>query len=302
MQPEPESKRRNHARRAEPVTANHANTNKEERRALNCGRRREKQKTKENEEDEHLTHSLTTTLAVVLIAAFAVVAGTANAAVIYSDSFNRTDEDLNGDAPDTAPGAETWNAYNWETNGTVLTQISDGDPHHGVATLPFTPDTGKVYTLKATIDVTTDASGRFYGFGFTEDRTTTSVQPAFLIEEQDSRWRAYVNQDVGGNTTTGSGDPGDGAVDYAIELDTNPALWTVNFFVDGSEVASSSFTENPTINYVEIQNWAGNFDGSEVLDSVDNFELSDNVIIPEPASLALLGLGGLLIAGRRRRN
>lgn len=71
---------------------------------------------------------------------------------------------------------------------------------------------------------------------------------------------------------------------------------TVNYeaFIDGGSVKSGSFTWSGTNeNYIFLySNYAG---GNGRL---DNFEVSS---IPEPGSLALLGLGGLALIGRRRR-
>ena len=230
------------------------------------------------------------------LAAFAGLTLGAKAAVIYSDSFTRTG-DLNGTAPDVAPGAETWTSTNWETTGTVSSASSNGAAGY----LPFVPSAGTVYTLSADIDVTvTTHALHFYGIGFTTAIHANPFEnpvPAYLYEGQSNGWDAFAAANNGAHPgNVGSGTAPAGAVTYAIELDTTAAAWTAKFFVNGGEVASHTYVTNPTINYVALGDWHAESGGND--GSLDNFTLSQ---IPEPGSLALLGLGGLLIGARRRR-
>ena len=83
-----------------------------------------------------------------------------------------------------------------------------------------------------------------------------------------------------------------GSTTLTIVLNTEAAAWTAEWFVNGGSVRSEAYGSNPTINYVGL----GIEDGAST--TFSNFELT---VVPEPGSLALMGLGGLLIA-RRRRN
>ena len=79
-----------------------------------------------------------------------------------------------------------------------------------------------------------------------------------------------------------------------IVLNTQAAAWTTTFFVNGVNIGSTyTFSSgNPSIAYVGVENAI--IDGT-----ISDFTLST----PEPASLGLLGLGGvagLLLLKRRR--
>ena len=228
------------------------------------------------------------------LAAFAGLILSANAAVIYSDSFTRTG-DLNGTAPDVAPGAETWISTDWETTGTAASAV-DND---GAAYLAFTPSAGTVYTLSADIDVTTGHPSWFYGIGFTTGTPASPFEnpvPAYLFEGQNNGWDAIAAGNNGTTGNVGTGTAPAGAVTYAIELDTTAAAWAAKFFVNGGEVASHTYVTNPIINYVAVGNWYAENNGND--GSLDNFTLSQ---IPEPSTTALLGLGGLALILRRRK-
>ena len=88
------------------------------------------------------------TALLVTAACCGLVAGTARATVLFSDNFDGPSAtDINGLAPDVAPGAETWvAAYQFDADGV----IEDGnDIYGGSATLAFTPAQGFTYTLDA---------------------------------------------------------------------------------------------------------------------------------------------------------
>lgn len=214
---------------------------------------------------------------------------------------------MSGSAPDVRPGTETWTApLNWKTDGTQakheVANVTGGQ--HFM--LPFTPQAGNIYRLEAEIDANAANTGWFVGIGFHQ-----SVNAPFggngwpenanpYIMESHTAWNAYMplGSGPGGPVASGSATAGLSQM-YAIELDTQNTLWTVSFFAHGATTPnfSTTYTTNPTIGGVGILTWAPSYDGSAAF--VDNFELS---VIPEPSSLALLGLGGLLIVSRRRRD
>ncbi|MHB1767247.1 MAG: hypothetical protein ACYCUV_05270 [Phycisphaerae bacterium] len=95
--------------------------------------------------------------AAVLAATVAVgLADTASASVIYSDNFPGTSTAaLNGTSPATDATAATWSAPlapgsdGWAANGATTNTTT-----HAAALLSFTPVSGNVYTLSATLDPT----------------------------------------------------------------------------------------------------------------------------------------------------
>ena len=81
----------------------------------------------------------------------------------------------------------------------------------------------------------------------------------------------------------------------SIVLDTTNAAWTAQWLVNGSEVRAAVSIGTPTINSIGL----GRSDGASV--DFSSYSLSDNTVIPEPSTTALIGLGGLALILRRRK-
>lgn len=268
------------------------------------------------------TLQLTTALAVS-----ALMAGAAHAAtVIYQDDFiGHADVDtdgLNGETPDI--GASNWVA--------APTYGADGSIANGAgasAALDFTPVDGFVYTLDAsfrnfanvgTVNPDNDwvalgfATGTSTGTGnlarFTDGSTPQGV--AWILMRGNTT--ANVNNvawlgsatdgtPTGGNTTWS----GSEADDYGADLDLRVVLdttggtgnWTATWFAKTAaagtytEVAAEADLLTEGITSVAIARGGEGFTAD-----VTAFSLT---AVPEPGSLALLGLGSLLIGARRRR-
>jgi hypothetical protein len=245
-------------------------------------------------------YSKTTTLAA--LAGLALAAGSAQAAVIYNETFSGLGTtDLNGTEPDDTTGANTWAAStNWNKDGSVDASGANDDN----AFLAFTPVAGKIYTLTATLTQPTGASWAAIGFTENADTTTTADSDFWRnIPAATAPWVLY--RAASGNVdsflgplTGGVADEGDhpGGITMSIVLNTEAAAWTAEWFVGASSVRSETFGSNPTgINYVGL----GRDGGTDV--TFSNFSLSDNTVIPEPSTTALLGLGGLALILRRRK-
>jgi len=187
-------------------------------------------------------------LTLVVVAMLGLTTPSANAGVIYSDRFSDSG-DLNGAIPDVTTGGAAWVASaEWNKDGTY----SGGS--HGNGFLAFTPEAGKVYTLSATLSVT---SGRWLALGFTRD----NVIDTDFWENGGTAWvllrdtgvvdswsgdigQGGTNPGVGGKETL---DTISGSVDLLIVLDTRDAQWTVEWFVDGISKRTFSYTTgNPT--------------------------------------------------------
>jgi len=116
---------------------------------------------------------------VTAAAGLALFAGSLQGATIYSETFSDgsvlTPSALNGSTPDVTTGAATWTASNWRENGTTATiatstAITDDDS----AFLAFTPVSGKVYTLSATMTLPSGGLNTgWVGLGFAQTNTTT---------------------------------------------------------------------------------------------------------------------------------
>lgn len=239
--------------------------------------------------------------------ALALSAPTTEASVIYQDSFNRVGL-LDGSAPDIRPGSETWTAFDEvgattpQTDGSVLTL----EAARRNMFLPFVPQPGNVYQVS--VDVKLDpasTSGDWHAIGFQRDMTGWSDARSFafgLDPEGGFPWLLIRNNGAavffgGPGTQNNKGGPGTGTFasdvfhTLTVELDTTGASWVASGFINGIQIGDShTFASNPSIMNVGLN--AGG--GSGYSYTFDNF-----VLVPEPASLALLGLGGLMLLSRR---
>ena len=239
-------------------------------------------------------------LIVVLVFCIGGLAHNADASLIYHESFSGSGN-LNETAPDTRPGSETWTASDWQQDGTIANQGAGADN----AFLPFTPVTGRVYTLTSTLDAVVSGTqgSSWTALGFANGSDTTVD---FWKSPNDAGpWALYratgpADQVVTftGLGVTGSASEGTftGPITLSIVLDTNPAQWNVEWFVNGGSVRTHTYTSNPDISTVGF----GRNNDSD--GPISSFTLSDDLAaIPEPT--AVLGLLGLITGTffRRRR-
>jgi hypothetical protein len=233
-------------------------------------------------------------------------AASADAAVLYQDSFSRTG-DLNGLTPDTTTGSATWAAATpWATDGSQANVSSN----LAQAFLPLSVQPGAVYTLSLDLACTgttlgeddwmaygftnankTDAAGfhndtvKPYGWGLVRNSLYTGTDFAYTV----------MGPGLGGIVETAGADSNPHT--YSVVLDTRPTAWTTEFKVDGVSVRGPvAFATNPVINFVGIGGVGGT-------GWVDNFQVTGPVPMPEPGTLCLLftGLLGLLCYAWRKQ-
>jgi len=262
-----------------------------------------------------------------LLAASAVLALTAvpaSATTVFQDNFDGGTGDLNGTTPDTTTGGATWVAAPlFDANGDA--NLTDAGP--GSATLAFTPVDGFVYTLEASFgDITTTPDGAnnndesWLALGFAQGQIGSNsfdarfiksdvIGLAWAFQRGSGASGTFDNQAFLGDSAAGSNQglvdgAGWGSGVYGGNLDLRTALDTTagtgNWTATWSADTGSGFTEiRPTTTLLDesIDSVGIAASSDFVTGNIESFSLTQ---VPEPSSLALLGLGGLLIARRRR--
>jgi hypothetical protein len=212
---------------------------------------------------------------------FATVASSA----LYEESFGGSG-DLNGTAPDVTLASAAWSAVagQWQSDGTIAEDSSPGaDKADHSAFLPFTPETGKVYTLTATFTQPTGgttATTNWGPFGFADTGTilgpsVASVNDGSFWRNDTAPWMLYrENGDVVSFTGPGVTGPStdatvSGTRTFSIVLDTTGSQWTAEWFDGTTKLGTThTFTTNPSINFVGF----GREDGVDV--TINDFSLT----------------------------
>lgn len=224
--------------------------------------------------------------------------------IIYSDGFNRIGA-LNGSTPDVTLGqyggtaGATWISAPWNTDGAAVVT----NPSQGAATLPFTPQTGHLYQISVT-ENNTSGNSEWLALGYSDG--TGGGSTFYHAEVTPKAWMlmrgttaTFQNQSFYGSGTTNPASIGTetGTNTIAINLDTRPANWQINWYVNSNLVRTATFATNPTITSVSFGN--DNMAGIPVQGTFENFTLA---VVPEPGTLALVAFGSLAVMHRRRKN
>jgi hypothetical protein len=180
------------------------------------------------------------------------------ATVIYQQNFAGGNAPLVGTSSTTGGG--TWAGANLINLGGNSTGVD------GAVSLPFTPQSGFVYDLTATIDVTA-ANGSWVGVGFLESNNAYGFfgSPTTPTALRTSGWQTYAGP--GANYTQTSNE-------VLIRLDTTGAQWTVAMFQGGVQMGDTyTYTTNPAINHV------GFVSEGTAVGSVSAFNLTDGATV-----------------------
>jgi hypothetical protein len=222
-------------------------------------------------------NKLTKYLNAAVLGALILIEGTskASATTIYSQTFNGGTGSLVTTTPTT--GAGTWTGENIINRNGLL------EGGWGAVSLAFTPTSGLLYELTATIS--SQYWGSWIGVGFLPDNSLYGWSP---------------ENPVALRTATGWGTPpqaGSASLlsnDVLIRLDTTASQWTAAFFQGGTQIGTTyTYATNPTINRVGFVS-----DGSG--GTVSAFQLTS---IPEPSAYSLVigGVMSLLLIRRWRK-
>lgn len=262
----------------------------------------------------------------IALASVLTIAGVSSAStILVQDNFNSLTEGtgLNGRTNFTNNTGISGLTWTTRTSGTPMVGAEGGAlsvfaqlQTSGLRLDDYIANNPGIYRLSMDITHATGASGDgWVGFGFARGRDTLGINTGENLTHGDNQggpWMFYrasgevnIRRNSGNNAVPSlTGYTAGTLHNFAIEIDTTPTQWTMRFLIDGVaqdlngvSVAGDAYTygsgANPTLRHLTISS-----SGNGVTPTVDNFTFE---LIPEPGSMALGGIAGLLLLGRRRR-
>lgn len=244
-----------------------------------------------------------------------------DAQTIYSDNFSGGATNIFKAAPNYAvtdlggSGNAVWyDAAAPVDSGSLLANGVDSSASRDSWLLPFSPESGQVYNLTATLNFSGDP-GNWVGIGFAQNYTDTLTGNGWFVNGETGYAWVIATESTG--NVQAFGGPGInnplinqngfftagvvGSHTLKVTLDTTGPQWTMTAFVDGVQAGPNfTYSPNPSIGAVGITQ--NNLSAPTDVQWTD-FTLSA-VAVPEPSALALTGAGFaviLVVALCRRR-
>lgn len=240
--------------------------------------------------------------------AVGLMAGAASAMPLASDDFSYADGLI------TTVSGGTWTA---QSTGTGINSVVDeayfiDDDKSGDVHIKFSQvNSGLLY---AGFDLTVDSvdqpssnlSDQPFFAHFAQNNGSTNIHGGvFLLPgSQAGKFKLGLNgfPTVASNVLAFSGEFDTGTT-YRLILEVDHDANTTRLFVDATSTSDPSLSESfGGISFSDAFTFRG-WDADDGDKTVDNLLIATTFaeVVPEPASLAMLGLGGLALLGRRRR-
>ena len=226
----------------------------------------------------------------------------AQASLIVSDTFSRDDGLLGGSSPEV--GAGTWNTTaDWNINSGEAASPG-GESSAFIPIGHVTP--GHTYTFTADArNALGDGWGSWAGLAFAQTKTSTFIPWADgVYGMRVDSGQLEIWETTGDFPYKATPAFGDFTVpnQFKLVLDTtSSAAWSIEYFLNGSEIYTSTEAPSLDINFVMLNS---NNDG--VSTSIfDNVLVTDISSVPEvSSSFTMLGLisSGLLLRRRTKRS
>lgn len=209
------------------------------------------------------------------------------------------------------PDTEGWSGFNTGLAGNVVAGDTDEEAHWGVFRAASNGATG--YSGNVAAASFTDPSGWTATWRVKAIETADLLGVALAVADGQDNWMFVLAdgdeglangihqfQDGSGTAQISSIDPTDGYHWYQMLY--NPGTDDVSAYIDGSFVTTLTRASAPNLALERIQ-FGGLQSGIGEADAHYAFAQLEtgHRIVPEPASFALIGIGGLMLLKRRRK-